>query len=195
MESKFKLNFFIRNAINSLFKTNKSFGTKNFNSYFKNLKKNLNKRNLIFLSSSALFYTFLKHSQNNILYSSSEDQKKQIPFEEKVTVMEYNANFPIEDRYKVVELKNIQGNLLAVFDGHGGEHTSDYVYQKIAPYLDSIYLKLSNDSKHKNKTQDQLITQALYETFQKIVKNFLIISNYHLFLLGRRTFKKSKRFI
>ena len=169
METKFKLNFLLKNSINTLFKSSRP----NIKNLFSKAKKfTFNKTNFLIFLNSAIFFTYLKKS-NNILFAASEGKT---PLEEKVNVIEYNANTPIEDRYNVIKLKNIEGNLLAVFDGHGGDLTSDYASSKIAPYLDSIYLELTNNKKNKDKTKDQLISQALYDTFQKIV-NFFIKDN------------------
>lgn len=158
METKLRLNFFIKNAFNSISKNLKG----KIPSYF-------NKKNIFLFLNSALIFSFFNKNSNKILFAK---EAKKIPFREKVNVIEYNANNPIEDRFAAVELKNIKGNLLAVFDGHGGDLVSDYVAKHTAQYLDTIYLELTNNKKHKDKTEDQLITQAMYETFQKLVRKF-----------------------
>jgi len=169
MESKFKINFLFRNTINSLLKSksNSSNNLKNLLSIAKNFT--FNKKNLFFFLNTALFLTYFNNTKKIFFAETSQENKKRIPIEEKANVIEINANCPIEDRFNVIQLKNIEGNLLAVYDGHGGDSISDYVSQKMGPYLDSIYLELTKNKKSKDKTKDQLISQALYDTFQKIV--------------------------
>ncbi len=168
MESKFKINFLFKNKFISLLKS-KSNGT-NYIKNFLNLAKNftLNKTNLFFFLNSAFILSYFKNSKN-IGFAQTIEENKNIPLEKRVNVINFNANTPIEDRFNAIRLKNIEGNLLAVFDGHGGDSISEYASQKIAPYLDSIYLELINNKNNKDKTKDQLISQALYDTFQKIV--------------------------
>jgi hypothetical protein len=172
MESKFKINFLFKNTIISLLKSksNTISNGKNYIKNFLNLAKNFtfNKKNLFLFLNSSLFFTYLKNSKK-IVYAQTNEENKIIPLEERVNVINFSANTPIEDRFNAIRLKNIEGNLLAVFDGHGGDSISEYASQKIAPYLDSIYLELMNNKNNKDKTKDQLISQALYDTFQKIV--------------------------
>ena len=166
METKFKLNFLLKNSIRSIFKSNGSNNLKNLFSLAKQFT--FKKTNLFLLLNSALFFTYLKKSKN-FLFSAPNEELKSLSLEDRMNVVQYSANTPVEDRFNAVELKNIQGNLLAVFDGHGGDSTADYASEKMASYLDSIYLELTKMPKNKDKSKDELITQALFDTFHKIV--------------------------
>lgn len=169
MEIKFKvkLTSFFKTSINTILKTKGISKVKTFFSTVNQVP--LKKTNIFFLFNSVLFLSFFKKS-NKFLFSANQSESQEIPLEDRMNVIQYNANTPIEDRFNAIKLKNIKGNLLAVYDGHGGDHTSNFVSEKMAPYLDSIFLELTKMPKNKDKTIDELITQALFDTFHKIVK-------------------------
>ena len=40
--------------------------------------------------------------------------------ENRVSVIQYQANSPIEDTYSCEQIDNVDGYFISVFDGHGG---------------------------------------------------------------------------
>jgi serine/threonine protein phosphatase PrpC len=48
----------------------------------------------------------------------------------------YDANAPTEDRLVIGELKQINGYIISIFDGHGGCMLSDYASHKITDLIE-----------------------------------------------------------
>ena len=40
--------------------------------------------------------------------------------ENRVSLIQYESNNPIEDRFNCTQIKEVEGYLISVFDGHGG---------------------------------------------------------------------------
>lgn len=57
-------------------------------------------------------------SVNCFFWNSTELIKNKL--DQRVVLLQYAANNPIEDRYKVTQLHNASGFIVTVFDGHGG---------------------------------------------------------------------------
>lgn len=86
------------------------------------------------------------------------------------SIVQYNANDPLEDRYVAVELKNFNGYFLSVLDGHGGYQIAEFAKQRLASYFDEIYLNNKNSTNNKNQSEDSIVLESLNQTFLKIVK-------------------------
>jgi len=115
--------------------------------------------------------SFLKHNNNKLICSVPHVDNRENDLEKKTKVIQYNANTPCEDRFVALRLKNLEADFLAVFDGHGGDSVSQFASEKMAKCFDSIYSELENKNVKKEKTEEELIKQALLDTFHKIVNN------------------------
>ena len=58
--------------------------------------------------------------------------QEQIKF---IETLQYRANNPIEDRVTYSKLRSINGYLVSVFDGHGGDLVSEYANNNIRFFL------------------------------------------------------------
>jgi len=143
---------------------NKKNTYSNLSNFYKIISDNRSKLT-IFLTTGILF-SLLKN--NNKLYCINENHRN---FEDKVKAIQYNANEPCEDRYIALRLKNLNGDFLAVFDGHGGESVSQFASEKMAKYFDTIYLELKNKNVKNEKSEEEIVKQSLLDTFHKIVIN------------------------
>lgn len=70
------------------------------------------------LSAPFLLYGLCNFDQCSFLGFGSKLSKNKL--QDRVTIAEYPANFPIEDRFLTYQLTNADGYVVAVFDGHGG---------------------------------------------------------------------------
>ena len=41
--------------------------------------------------------------------------------DDRIAIIQYAANSPVEDRFCMGQIEKVEGNLFAVFDGHGGD--------------------------------------------------------------------------
>ena len=41
--------------------------------------------------------------------------------DDRIAIIQYAANNPVEDRFCVGQVEKVEGSLFAVFDGHGGD--------------------------------------------------------------------------
>lgn len=94
--------------------------------------------------------------------------------EKRAGAFQHNANEPIEDRYSAVELRNFKGYYLSVLDGHGGHQLAEFANGRLYRYFDNFYLELK--SSKTQFTEDELVVNALYKTFEKVEKEFYEIS-------------------
>lgn len=94
--------------------------------------------------------------------------------EKRASVLQFNANEPIEDRYSAYELKHFQGYFLAVLDGHGGADVAEYANERLYRYFDEIY----KETKEKNKKllEDEIVVNSLLKTFEKVEKEYYQIA-------------------
>lgn len=175
METKINFGFFIR-RITVDYIGRKIFLRNLLHNFYKKII--FNKSKLFLGISGGFLFNLYKHSNNNnkLFCISDQESLQNCDFDKKVKVIQYNANTPCEDRFVAVKLKNLEGNLMAVFDGHGGEAVSDYASEKIAQYFDQIYAELCKKNTKNEKSQDEIIKQTFLDTFHKIVRNEIIIS-------------------
>jgi hypothetical protein len=178
MESRIKLATFLKRTPFFLQKTTTTT-KKNINSLFSNFFRAiyLNKSKLSLALTTGIFLSYLKtiNKNNNKLFCFiPENNNTEInDLEKRTKVIQHNANVPCEDRFVALKLKNLDADFLAVFDGHGGDSVSQYASEKMAKYFDSIYLELDKKNVKGEKTQEEIIKQALLDTFHKIVNFFL----------------------
>jgi len=166
MESRIRLGeFFKRLSFFSLAHKNKA------NSLFSNFLKTiyLNKSKFSLAFTTGILLSYLKANNNNKLFCIPENNSTANDLEKKMKAIQYNANNPCEDRFNALKLKNLDAEFLAVFDGHGGESVSQYASEKMALFFDSIYLELTKKNEKGEKTQEEVIKQALLDCFHKIV--------------------------
>ena len=166
MESRLKLGaLFKRMPFLSL--TNK----KNVNSLMSNFFRALylNRSKFSFALTTGILLSYLKFNNNKLFCSVPKTSNNESDLEKKTKVIQHNANTPCEDRFLALRLKNLEADFLAVFDGHGGDSVSQIASEKMAKYFDSIYGELDKKNVKKEKTEEELIKQALLDTFHKIV--------------------------
>lgn len=162
MEARYKLGSIFRRPIIDLLNKSKYFSFMNiFQRIF------LNKSKLLFGITGGFFLNYL--NIKNKLFCTPVNEIPNSDLERRIKVIQYNANTPCEDRFIAMRLKNINANIMAVFDGHGGDSASDYASEKMAQYFDKIYLELNKKNIKNEKTQDEIIKQAFLDTFHKIV--------------------------
>lgn len=78
----------------------------------------------------------------------------------RVSVVQYAANSPIEDRYNAIQLKNLKGYCLQVLDGHGGSQVAEFANKKLYTQFDSKYLELilnNNEMSEEEKIKESII--------------------------------------
>lgn len=169
MESRIRLGAFLKRMPFFSF-SNK----KNVNSLLSNFfrKIYLNKSKLSLALTTGILLSYLKSNNNNKLFCIPENNPNLGDLDKNAKIIQHNANTPCEDRFIALRLKNLEADFLAVFDGHGGESVSQYASEKMAKYFDLIYLELRDKNVKGEKTQEEIIKQALLDTFHKIV-NFI----------------------
>ena len=87
----------------------------------------------------------------------------------RVSTISYAANNPIEDRYNAIQLKNLDGYLIEVLDGHGGYQVAEYASKKLHLYLDQRL----GETKHETKsTDEEKIISAINFAFSSVEKDF-----------------------
>ncbi len=84
----------------------------------------------------------------------------------RVCKVEISANKPSEDRCNALQLKNINGYFVAVFDGHGGEEVADYAKRELHKKFDENFKLLNEDNKI---LQKQKIILAIHKAFEEVV--------------------------
>jgi hypothetical protein len=168
MESRIRLGAFFKRMPFFSFKNKK-----NVNSLLSNLFRAiyLNKSKLSLALTTGILLSYLKSNYNNnkLFCVPSNHNKNEDNLDKNAKVIQHNANVPCEDRFVALRLKNLEADFLAVFDGHGGESVSQYASEKMAKYFDSIYSDLDRKNIKKEKTEEEIIKQALLDTFHKIV--------------------------
>lgn len=164
MESRIRLGAFFKRMPFLSF-TNK----KNANSVLSNLFRafSLNKSKISLALTTGILMSYLKFNNNKLFCSVPSDNNNDLS--KKAKVIQHNANSPCEDRFLALRLKNLEADFLAVFDGHGGDSVSQYASEKMAKYFDTIYAELEKKNVKREKTEEEIIKQALLDTFHKIV--------------------------
>lgn len=46
----------------------------------------------------------------------------------RIAIIQYAANSPTEDRFCMEQIRNVEGSLFAVFDGHGGDSMGIFIF-------------------------------------------------------------------
>lgn len=88
--------------------------------------------------------------------------------------VQYPANNPCEDRFDVVQLKELGGYFCAVFDGHGGHILADIANKKMHLYFEDHYKSLIS-SKLK---EEEKIKESINIAYEKIVSSLLRKKNF-----------------
>jgi len=101
--------------------------------------------------------------KNNEMLTSNQIKNR-------VSVIQYAANNPIEDRYNAIQLRNLYGYCLQVLDGHGGSQVADFANKKLHVMFDTKYLELKDNKKISEK--DKIIT-CINFAFKAVVRKFL----------------------
>jgi serine/threonine protein phosphatase PrpC len=71
----------------------------------------------------------LLENDTHCFFNSSKLKANKI--ESRVVMLQYAANNPIEDRYKVSQLTALEGYAMSVFDGHGGWQVAELAMRKL----------------------------------------------------------------
>lgn len=176
--NSFKQNQFsnTKNETNSKFNCEANLGdlinVKNYNIYrieSETKKKTISEIFTIPLSQSYRNIFSSKHNFNkrekNYLKEQNSELKSNILLN-RVSVIQYNANNPREDRHNAIQLKHLPGYMVAVFDGHGGNEVADYANKMLHKYFDDEILKTKDSN---NEIKDNTIIDSINKAFHKIV--------------------------
>ncbi|CAD8050938.1 unnamed protein product [Paramecium sonneborni] len=106
------------------------------------------------------------NDETKCFFGSSSLKKNQL--DQRVVLLQYAANNPIEDRYKVNQLKNINGYAVSVFDGHGGWQLAELAMNILHEKID--YYILKNQDQILN--QDDLIQQSICQAYSDVEQEF-----------------------
>lgn len=98
-----------------------------------------------------------KYEEAQCYFGSAVSKLRQNKIESRVVMLQYAANNPIEDRYKVSQLKAIDGYAMSVFDGHGGWQVAELAMKKLHDEIDRTLLLNTN----KYDTQDDWVQLSL----------------------------------
>lgn len=119
--------------------------------------------------------------RNNTQCSAEKTSEKHTPntlelnnLEARAAVLSHNANNPLEDRFQAVELKNFKGYFISVLDGHGGHELAEFANSRLFKYFDTIYKELRE--KNTKRPEDDVVSEALFKTFEKVEKEFYDLS-------------------
>jgi hypothetical protein len=85
-------------------------------------------------------------------------------------IYQWNANDPIEDRYRGVELKNFKGYFISVLDGHGGYQLAEFANKNLFIYFDNFYKEFNENN---SLPDDDKVVNALNKAFDKVEKEYL----------------------
>ena len=88
----------------------------------------------------------------------------------RVTTISYAANNPIEDRYNAIQLKNLDGYLVEVLDGHGGYQVAEYASKKLHIFFDEKIKELKDEG---ILSKDDMIISAINYAFTAVEKDIL----------------------
>ncbi len=84
----------------------------------------------------------------------------------RVSVIQYAANNPIEDRYNAIQLKNLNGYCLQVLDGHGGCQVAEFANKRLHVLFDSKILELKEN---KRLSDHEKIIHSIKYAFKEVV--------------------------
>lgn len=120
----------------------------------------------------SLFYRLAKSRDMNKEFPNTMshiDENGMLPNELKnrVSVIQYDANCPREDRHNAIQLKNFDGYILSVLDGHGGHDIADVASKKIHILFDEIYRKTKEDDE---LSENEKIIASINGAFEHIVQ-------------------------
>jgi len=87
----------------------------------------------------------------------------------RVSVCTYNANYPMEDFHNAIQLKNVDGYLLSVLDGHGGVEMAKYANNKLHLLFDRYIKEFSDDNSVSLYDKIKFVLQKI---FKKIEDDF-----------------------
>jgi len=91
----------------------------------------------------------------------------------RIALIQYPSNNPIEDRWAVHQLESIPGYLSMVFDGHGGWQVAEYARENLPRVLEEVLTA----NKQKNfANNDEYITTSIKEAFDIVENNFLEVA-------------------
>ena len=90
---------------------------------------------------------------------------------EEISNVFYPANDPIEDRFEIKFLENIDNALLvSVLDGHGGHTLSDFTNQRMSEYIQKFYIELKSEANISD--EKNLIATSIKKAFNQIEEEF-----------------------
>jgi pyruvate dehydrogenase phosphatase len=126
-------------------------------------------------SSLYIYNHFINKNNINCFFGLGSSSK----INNKISLLQFNANEPIEDRIDFKTLENIDADVISVMDGHGGWQLSEFlkvnliktidIFFKETPY--STYLKEQKIEDTKNN-YDNYISYIIKKGFSKVENDF-----------------------
>jgi len=109
----------------------------------------------------------------SLLEGVNEDNLTSNQIKNRVSVVQYAANNPIEDRYNAIQLKHMNGYCLQVLDGHGGPQVADFVNKKLHILFDRKYLEITKNNIKTNNVsmnENEKIIMCINYAFKEVVR-------------------------
>jgi pyruvate dehydrogenase phosphatase len=86
--------------------------------------------------------------------------------------IQYNANFPIEDRCQGMQLESIDGYAVSVFDGHGGWQMAEFAVNNLHKELDAV---LATNKKQDFASTEEYVKESIKMAYDNVEQRFLKI--------------------
>jgi pyruvate dehydrogenase phosphatase len=127
-------------------------------------------------STVSAIFPFLVYMTNKLsgvshsLFKGEKHEKNKL--KNRITLIQYPANNPIEDRWSIHQLESLEGFVTIVLDGHGGWQVAEYAKENLAKEID----KCLKANKGKYPSEDEYISASLRDAFDNVENGFLQIA-------------------